>query len=437
MPKIAPIPAIVYPPPADGDLSTKVAPPYDVLDQQGKDALIQRDPHNIVVVDLPHLPPKTVGPDETYEQAGKTFHQWLEQGVLKKLDEPAIIVYQQTYTLDDGRTFQRRGIFANVAIQPFGPGPEGAGGIFPHEQTFGAPKEDRLKLMHTTQAQLSPIFGLFSDPDEQFVPILKRHIDAGPPACFATTDDGVKHEVWLITGDEDINEFAATLGDRDIFIADGHHRYTTALNYRDQLGEDEALKGHGNWCLFVLVAMQDPGMIVLPTHRVLGEMSDFSLEMFIQAGEGKIKVEKYAGDLASIEAELPKHGPHAMGLYCPGNADQPLSILTTVDDDPLSDTHSDQSEAWRQLDVAVLQELVVRGICEPTFCGGGEVKWKFPHDVDELEQLVSGGDYQIGLVMQPTPLEGVRAVSEAGELMPPKSTFFYPKLATGLAMNPI
>ena len=437
MPKIAPIPAIVFNPPEDRDLSTKVAPPYDVLDQDSKNALVQRDPHNIVVVDLPHLPPKTVGPDETYEQAGRTFRQWIEQGVLKQLDQPAVFVYQQTYTLEDGRTFERRGVWSNVAIQPFGPGPGGSGGIFPHEQTFGAPKEDRLKLMHATRAQLSPIFGLFSDPEDNFGPLLNKHIQSRPADCFATTDDGVKHEVWLVTAAEEIEQFSATLGDRDIFIADGHHRYTTALNYRQQLEEEGKELGNGDWCLFVLVSMQDPGMIVLPTHRVLGEMTDFSLERFIEAAEGKLKVVPHDGGLASVEAELPKHGPHAMGLYCPASAEQPVSIITTVEDDPLASSNSDKSDAWRSLDVAIVQELIVKGICEPTFCGGGEVKWKFPHDVEEVEQLVGGGDYQMGLIMQSTPLEAVRAVSEAGELMPPKSTFFYPKLATGLAVNPL
>lgn len=433
MPKIQPIAAIEYNFNEIKDLSDLIAPPYDVLNETSKAALLAKNEHNIVKVDLPHLPPKTVGPDETYLQASQVFKQWIDNGVLRRRTTPAIYVYQQTYTVK-GTQYKRRGVIANVQLQDFGPGQNGQGGIFPHEQTFSAPKEDRLKLMKATQAQLSPIFGLFADEAGNVQPLLDKVADAGSPTFMATTPtDGVFHEVWVIEDAQEIAAFQAALDPCDTFIADGHHRYGTALNYREAMGAFP--EGHsGNQCLFVLVALTDPGCIVLPTHRVLGGMKDYSFEKFASASAGKLVIKPFQGTLAELEAALPDAGSHAMGLYDPKAG---LFIATTVDSDPLKATHNNMSDAWRQLDVAVLQHLIVEGICEPTFCEGGQVTWKFPHSLDEAKQITDTDSFDLGVIMQATPIESIGAVCSKGELMPQKSTFFYPKLATGLAINPV
>lgn len=441
MPEIRPIPAIEYDLGAGGDLSSRIAPPYDVLNEQSKAALLTRDRYNIVEVDLPHLPPKTVGPDAAYERAAATFNQWLEQGVLKRRDRPAVYVYQQTYTVA-GRRYQRRGVIANVTLQAFGAArTPGVGGIFPHEQTFSEPKEDRLKLMRATRAQLSPIFGLYADPRGEVAPLIDKAIGAAPASFHGSTaGDGVLHEVWTIEDHASLEAFAATMRGCDTFIADGHHRYTTALNYQQELNAASGPlpAGHpANACLFVLVALQDPGLIVLPTHRVLGGMSSFSMVAFTAAARGALHIEPFKGNLAALEKALPKAGHHAVGLYDPANNATPLSIATTIDSDPLKQLHADKSPAWRGLDVAIVQHLIVERICEPSFCGGGKVKWKFPHDLDELKSVTDGTNYQLGIIVQPTPLDAIAAVCGAGELMPQKSTFFYPKLATGLVFNPL
>ncbi|HAI11745.1 MAG TPA: hypothetical protein DCM28_08570 [Phycisphaerales bacterium] len=433
MPKIHPIAAIEYNFNEIKDLSSLIAPPYDVLDECSKQALLDRNPNNIVKVDLPHLPPKTVGPDETYLQSAEVFKQWIDSGVLRKRTTPAIYVYQQTYTVS-GTEYKRRGLIANVQLQDFGPGENGNGGIFPHEQTFSAPKEDRLKLMKATQAQLSPIFGLFADQAGNVQPLLDKVADAGNPTFTATTtNDGVFHEVWVIEKGSDISKFQDALGPCDTFIADGHHRYGTALNYREDMGP--FAEGHtGNQCLFVLVALSDPGCIVLPTHRVLGGMKDYSFEKFAAASAGKLVIKPFDGTMEELEAALPDAGPHAMGLYDPKAG---LHIATTVDTDPLKESHGNMSDAWRQLDVAVLQHLIVEGICEPTFCDGSKATWKFPHDLKETKTITDSESYDLGVIMQATPIESIGDVCSSGELMPQKSTFFYPKLATGLAINPV
>ncbi len=447
MPDIQPIPAVTYSTQSGNDLSDRIAPPYDVLDHASKGRLVAASPNNISVIDLPHLPAKTVGPDEAYVGAGETYRKWLEQGVLERRATPAFFVYQQTYTVaggaggSGGKTFKRRGLIGNVKVQPFGPSPDGKGGIHPHEQTFSAAKEDRLKLMRATQAQLSPIFGLYSDPDMAIGNLLAAVIDSAEPTYTAkTSDDNVLHETWAVDDAQRVAGFQQAIQSKDLFIADGHHRYNTALNHYNELKAQNKPVGNAAYCLFVMISMQDPGMIVLPTHRVLGNMPNFSLDAFKKAAEGKLNITPVPGnDPAQLEQALADADhPHAIGLYDPSNPKAPLSIATTVDNDPLKASHAGQSDAWRQLDVAITQHLIVEQICEPAFVKAGEqVKWKFPHEISQLKELADTEAYQLGLILRATPLDSVRLVSEAGELMPQKSTFFYPKLATGLVVNPL
>ncbi len=446
MPRIEPIEAVRFAGPATGDLSALIAPPYDVLDEKGKAALLARDGHNIVAVDLPHLPAKTVGPDATYEAAGALYRKWLGEGVLKRSEKPAVFVYQQTYTAN-GRTFKRRGLIANVAVKPFGKAADGLGGIHPHEQTFSGPKEDRMKLMKATKAQLSPIFGMYSDPSDQVGPVLQGVISSGKPSVYATSGgDGVLHELWVVEDAEKITALSRAVQGREIFIADGHHRYTTALNYKTGLEQVQGALAAGhpaNNCLFVLISLQDPGMIILPTHRVLGGMGKYSFEAFRKASAPYLKIVPFGGKtLAELEAALPKAGPHAIGLYdprnAPGGVGQTMWIATTLEADPLKASHAKMSEAWRQLDVAIVQHIYVEKVCQGQLCEAGQtVAWKFPHTAEEFDRDTKAEGYQLGLMVQATPLEAVRLVSEAGELMPQKSTFFYPKLATGLVINPL
>lgn len=453
MPRLKPITAIGYPVPTDGDLSSRIAPPYDVLDESGKAQLLGQSDENIAAVDLPHLPAKTVGPDEVYVKAGQKFSHWLATGVLQRRDMPALFAYRQTYTVPqpDGvaRIFKRSGFFANVqvAAAESGSGPDGdaAGGVYEHEQTFGPAKLDRLNLMQATGAQLSPIFGLHNDP-QGYVGGLLAPIQARCPSFYGTTaHDGVLHEVWTIEDAKLISALINAFENKYVFIADGHHRFNTAINYINELAKAKgplAADHPARFCLFVLVSMQDPGMIVLPTHRVLGGMLEFSVRRLATASEGLLHIKPFAGtDLMALEAALPTSGYHAIGIYDPARPEAPLHIATTVEQDPLASGFSHRAAVWRGLDVAIVQHLIVEQVCQPTFCKPGKqaggVQWRYPHTLGQLKATADHPDFQVGLIVQPTPVESVRKVSEAGELMPPKSTFFYPKLATGLVINPI
>lgn len=445
MPAIHPVQAVCYAPVADPaargvDISDRIAPPYDVLTDVSKRDLLARSAHNIVAVDLPHLPAKALGPQETYDLAGEQYHKWLADGVLKDRARPAVFVYQQSYQAL-GRSHQRRGLIANLNVQPFGPAADGSGGIFPHEQTFSAAKEDRLRLMKATRTQLSPIFGLYSDASNQVGPLLEQVVRSGPAHYFGrTVNDNVLHEVWAVDDAPTLEKITAALRGRDTFIADGHHRYNTALNYLRELeSSGQPVPPQARRCMFVLIAMEDPGMIVLPTHRVLGGMKDFSLAKLQKASAGMLTWKAFPGsDLAALEKALPGAGVNALGIYLPHEA-KPADrfwIVQPSGGDPLAKRFPNASPAWRSLDVAIVQHLLVEDICQPTFCTAGEqVAWKFPHALDEVQSLLTDPSWQMGVIVQPTPLRAVRSVSEAGELMPQKSTFFYPKLATGLVLN--
>lgn len=427
------------------DITERIAPPYDVMTAESKQALLDADSNNIVAVDLPFLPPKAVGPDEVYQKAGEQFRAWIDQGVLVRHPEPVLMVYVQQYA-HGGQTYARKGLIGLVPVQEFGPGPEGAGGVFPHEKTFAAAKEDRLKLMRATEAQLSPIFGLYEDTAGRVGPLLDQVVDGRTPDSCGKSADGTVHQVYMVSDRTWIAQVQEALKPADVFIADGHHRYTTAIRYREEVGPGKGADG----CMFVLVEMGDPGLVVLPTHRVLGGMKpELTMEQLAEAAQGVLRIEKFASaaDSASaaerlailgrLEQALPAAGDHAMGLGLRSSAGGvEYAITTTVSDDPLADRISDHSKPWRMLDVAVLQHGIVEPILNQRFAVSDQgVTWKFPHELSVLDELMVSGEYPMGVVMQPTPLASVAAISRAGELMPQKSTFFFPKLATGFAVH--
>lgn len=443
MPRIQPIDAICFSAALDGpsprDISSFISPPYDVLTPQDKQRLLAQNACNVVAIDLPHCPPSEPGPQAVYDAAARQWQAWLNEGVLRRLGQPAFFVYQQAYEHDQ-RSYVRTGLIANLPVGPFGVSENGAGAVRPHEQTFSGPKEDRLRLMQATRCQLSPVFGLYCDADDQVASQLAR-VARQPQDFSGRTPDGVLHRVWVLRDPAVGRRLQHALHGKDVYIADGHHRYTTALNYWQQLHDRGESCQAACWCMFVLVSMQDPGMLVLPTHRVLSNLSNFSMRRFCDAAQGKLNVRRFeSADLRELEAALPQAGPHAIGLYDAGEPDphRRLWIATTLEADPLAAICPRQSPAWRQLDVAIAQHLIVERICAPAFGPpDGKWQWSFPHTLKEFQDAADQAPCGLGLLMQATPLRAVQQVSEAGDLMPQKSTFFYPKLASGLVFNPL
>ncbi|HZN67007.1 MAG TPA: DUF1015 domain-containing protein [Tepidisphaeraceae bacterium] len=418
------------------DVSKVIAPPYDVLDEKGKAELVARHPNNIVTVDLPHLPPKTVGPDEAYERANVTLQSWVKAGILQRDGRPALYPYSQTFE-HNGRKAHRRGFVCLVRLSPFGQGQ-----VVPHERTYANPIEDRLKLMRATGMQLSPIFGVYSDPRNEITRLLYQNL-ARPE--ISGTLGGVKHDLWSVIDAELENQIVDLMGTKPVYIADGHHRYTTAMQYqreaeqRENGGKPLPPAHPANWCMFVLVGMQDDGLIILPTHRLVGGLTSFHPDTFrqlvapnfdvVETPLGPDHVDEFINNV------LPASAAHTFGLY--DGRTKKVYQLTLKNVDVLRDLEPERSDAWRRLDVAILQRYLLDEVIQPKFAGGKEVTKGYTADPFEVAPKVDGKQYQIALLLRSTPLGALEQLAQHDEVMPQKSTFFYPKLATGMVMNPL
>lgn len=446
MPKVFPFQPLQYAH-GRGDVGALVAPPYDVLDAAGKARLLAKNPHNVVGIDLPHTPAKELGPASAYQAADAALRAMVRDGTLTRSGNPAIYAYRQEFTDSAGKKFQRCGMCATVEVVPFGP--RAGGGILPHEETFSGPKEDRMALMKATHTQLSPIFGLHQDAQGHASSLARKVMASRPADMTGSLGDGVSHEVWTISDEATIRAYQEALANEDIFIADGHHRYTTQLNYVKSLESDGTVGADhpARRCMMVLVGMSDPGLVIWPTHRVLGGMKDYSWDTFLAAANSHIRTEPIAGDVRAVEAAMHSHehmGPERFALW--DFASKQGCVAVPARSDALAERFPSKPKAWRELSVTFCQYVIVESICQAKLNDGQAVKWAFPHTVEEVEHIGSGaetgagggaGFAQLAVLVRPTPLNAVREVSRANELMPQKSTFFYPKLATGLWINPL
>jgi uncharacterized protein (DUF1015 family) len=409
------------------DVSNLIAPPYDVLNEPQKQALQKRHPNNIVTVDLPYLPPKTVGPDEVYQRAATTLQSWLASGILQRDKRPALYPYAQTYKWGE-RTFHRRGFLALVKLSPFG-----EGDVVPHEKTYAGAIEDRLKLMRFTGMQLSPVFGLFSDPRGEINQLLYSQV--GKPEQTGTIDN-IQNDIWAVPQAEIETQVIDAMKKKPVYIADGHHRYTTALQYQKEVAEQNGgklpLPHPANYCLFDLVPMQDDGLLILPTHRLIGNLVHFELDIFRATVKEYFDIHETL--LTPAEFESSATASHTFGLY--DGVTKKLYMLRLKNDDILKPLQPNQSDAWRRLDVAILQHYLLDVAIGPEFAKGELLKG-YTADPREIPEAVDGHRYQLALMVKPTPLSALEELGKTKEVMPQKSTFFYPKLATGMVINPL
>ena len=430
MADIRPFAGIRYAGPHNADLSDRIAPPYDVLDGASKAALLARSPTNVVEIDLPFVPPKTLGPPEVYARASQVMNAWLADGTLARDARPAIYPYEQRY-VHHGRTIHRRGVIALVRLTPFGED------VIPHEKTYDGPIEDRLHLMRATGAQLSPVFGLFMDAGDAI--LTKIFATLSRPLAQATLD-GVQNFLWDVTDGAVENELQLALKHKKVYIADGHHRYTTALHYQRQTieqngGQPLAADHPANFCMMVLVNGADPSMLILPTHRLVGGLAAWDVAAFAEAIAPHVDVARSdAASPAALAGSLASIGPNTLGLY--DGKTRSLLTLTLKDAELMKRLEPTKSDAWRALDVAILQRYLFDEILVPRFGGERIVRGYTAIDA-EVQQKVDGGEYQAAFLLQPTPIKALADLGEHGEVMPQKSTYFFPKLATGLVINPL
>jgi len=417
MADVQPLRALHYDTSVAGPLADLVAPPYDVIDAADRAALLERSPLNIVAVDLPQ------SDGDPYAAAGDLISSWKESGALVRDEDPAIWAHTQRYTGPDGVTRTRRGFFCRVRIEDYGPGR-----VRPHERTHPGPKEDRLRLTRATRANISPIFSLYSDPEDAAWSALEPHTSAA--AWGEVTDaDGTEHRIWRVSDPATIAAVQQATASRELLIADGHHRYETMHAYADEVGGE----GEHRYMLMCLVALEDPGLTVFPTHRLIRGLDEKRRTALRAALErdfiiGEVPVEEIA--------PAPGTGPLELG-YIDSWHKRPLR-LTLREQRIADEALPGYSQAYRELDTGVLETLILKGALGLSDDDISHFNGLFyARDTEEALEKVASGEFEGAFFMRPTPVGQVRDVAAAGENMPPKSTFFYPKLLTGLLLNPL
>jgi uncharacterized protein (DUF1015 family) len=416
MADVQPLRALHYDQRVAGPLQDLVSPPYDVIDPAQREALANRSPHNVVRIDLP------TG-DDPYGDAAAALTDWRANGAIVQDDEPAIWALTQDYTGPDGARETRRGFFARVRVEDYGPGR-----IRPHERTHPGPKEDRLNLTRATRANLSPIFSLYSDPDQRAWTALEP-FTRQEPWGETTDEDGTQNRLWRVTDPEAIEAVQAATRDAELLIADGHHRYETARVYADEIGGE----GDHRYVLMNLVAMEDEGLTVFPTHRLVSNTTPETQEALASALREHFDItETTLEELPPPEGD----GPLTMG-YLDAHFKRPLRL--TLKDQAIADAAlADMPEPYRRLDTAVLETLLLKG---PLRLTDDDIDHQhglgYSRTDDEARRMVLDGEVDLAFFLRPSPVRQVQEIAGAGVNMPPKSTYFFPKVPTGLLFNPL
>lgn len=414
MADLQPLRTLRYEPAQVGSLEDVIAPPYDVIDAELRARLAARSPYNVVEIDLP----------PSYAEAAATMVDWKERGVLVREDEPAVWVLRQDYDAPDGRRRTRAGVLARVRVEDYGPGR-----IRPHERTHPGPKEDRLKLTRATRTNLSPIFSLFADRDGAAGRAMEQ-VAATEPFASAADLDGTVNTLWRSADEDLVAELQMALADAELLIADGHHRYETARVYADEVGGE----GEHRYVLMLLCSLSDPGLLVFPTHRLLTGLKDDSAK---QEAIREVLLRDFEVERLDDVRELePPAGAVAFG-YMDSFHKQPYRV--TLKDQSIADSALEgMPEPYRRLDTAVLEALVLRGALGMSEDDISHLNGlDYSKDLDDAIDAVQTGRADAGFFMRATPVDQVSEVAEAGESMPPKSTYFYPKVPTGLVFNPL
>ncbi len=417
MADVQPLQALHYDLSKVGPLGDLVAPPYDVIDSSQRNRLAGHSPYNVVEIDLPEAT------GDPYMAAARTLDGWIREGAVVEDEEPALWVLSQEYDAPGGGgRRERRGFFCRVRVEEYGPGR-----IRPHERTHPGPKEDRLRLTRATEANLSPIFSLYSDPENAAWAALEP-FTRDEPWGDVTDPDGTHHRVWHVTDPDAIAAVQEAASGAELLIADGHHRYETARVYAEEVGGE----GEHRYVLMCLVALEDPGLTVFPTHRLVRGLSPEQHETLATAIR-----ESFDAEETTLDAIVPNgDGPVRIG-YIDSHFKRPYML--TLSDQSIADGALDgHSEAYRRLDTAVLEALVLKGALGMTDDDISHLHGLgYARDTREALDLVDRGVYDCAFFMRATPIEQVREVAAAGESMPPKSTYFFPKLLTGLIFNPL
>lgn len=433
MADVRPLQGLRYQPETAGDLSNVIAPPYDVISEDAQRSLYARSPYNVVRLEYGLDEPAAVG--DRYERAAETLAGWRRSGVLRTDKRPSFYLYEQEFDYE-GRHYRRRAIIGRVRIEPWD-----TGVIRPHEFTLSGPKEDRLHLLRACRCDISPVFGLYRPDGGAATAICEGAIGSSAPAVEAVGVTGQLHRLWVVDEPDAVEDLQRRFVDQTLYVADGHHRYETAWAYRDERRSASAVWSGDepeNFVMMALTAADDPGLLILPIHRLVhpvrqpGDLRAAVRYAFDVAGEAE-------GNAGALIEQLAKrqNGADIGSAFVALGAERNQALVLTLSNRDAVERQMPEGRAaaWRRLDVNVLQYGIFEpllGIDIETVRSGGRVE--FTERAEEALKAVASGNAPLAFLLNPTRAEEIFVVADAGERMPQKSTYFYPKLGTGLVL---
>ena len=435
--EIRPFQAFRFDPAVVGDVGSCTAPPFDVISTPQQQKLYERNEHNIVRIVKGKTTPSDDGGNNQYTRAAEYFKRWVEEGALKQDPTEAIYAYVQDFQLA-GATFQRLNFIALAKLEDFGP----PGRVRPHEQILQEPMIDRLKLKRATAARFGLVFMLYEDDGKIADKVIQKAATLSPLIDFVD-DENVRHRIFAITAKEDIDAIAAMMNDKTCVIADGHHRYTTGLNYSKESSDPAAkyqMLAFSNTC-------QD-GLRVLATHRLVGNVNDFDMEKLLTSLKENFELAQLPFDSPTAQAQAKEKMLEQMrlahdqdkasfGIY---GGNHCFFVAVLKDQRAMDSAVPNKSAAWRKLDTAVLQKLVLEKVLridETKLVKGEYLEYvkDSPAAIDDSISQIDAGRKQVVFFMNPVKMQQLKMVTDAGERMPPKSTYFFPKMYTGLTIQ--
>ena len=404
-----------------GKIDELVCPPYDIISEEQRQAYLRENENNIIRLELPRG-------ENPYENAKATLEKWLNTGVLKQDEKDSIYIYEEEFTAY-GVKNKFKGCITRVKLEEFSKGI-----ILPHEETLSKAKQDRFELMKATNCNFSQIYSLYMDEKHTIRNALDK-LSAGKPEIELTDNDEVTHRLWIISDESEISAICSEFNDKKLYIADGHHRYETALNYRNYCRENKIGNGGEDYVMMMLVDMEHEGLVVFPTHRIVRDLDNFDAQKAEKLCEKYFEVEKKPSyeTMKKDLRTLYDIGKKAYGFYCGGSG---YTLLTLKDSDILEELLPNMLKSVRELDVTALHSLILEklfGIDKENMAN--QVNLTYTKDFNEAIESVKNGRANCAFILNPTRVTEIRDVAAAGGKMPQKSTYFYPKLITGLVMN--
>lgn len=424
MAEIRPLKALRYNLEKAGPIEALTCPPYDIVSPQKRRQLLEESPYNLIRLELPQEG------EDPYQQAAATLAQWRQDQVLVQDMEEGLYLYEEEFLsqVDQGQRRSVLGLVCRVRLEDFANGV-----ILPHEETLSKAKEDRFQLMKATRCNFSSIYSLYHDQGGVTRQRL-LHLKETCPPRYDFSDGLVTHRLWVINDPEAIAALEQDFAGRKLYIADGHHRYETALRYRDTLREQGAYLPGADYILMTLTDMEDPGLTVFPTHRLVRGLESFDEAAVLDACRKDFHLEEKASRQESQEAldQAYQQGQHAFALW----AGKAWTVLTLRDPAVMDQLLPGTSPAYRTLDVSILHSLVLErllGIDKENMAS--QKNLTYTRSAEEAQRSVDQGESQCCFLLNPTRVEEIGQVAQNGEKMPQKSTYFYPKLITGLVVN--